>query len=196
MLWLRVTSRLVPFKRSSSIMSEAEDYLVEGADSVHKALRCPICICLLVRPLRLHCGHSFCEGCITTWLKRDNTCPECRQLFNLKTSHRDRLLEMIICDLKVKCKFKGCAWIGTFGGFESHAAKCNFHPDRIEKWMASGLSNGGITELMQRIYQTNPEIARVLHRKELLPSNDDGWAPFTFDSNQVKAKKRPKPNPN
>ena len=31
---------------------------------------------------KLVCKHSYCEGCITTWLERSSTCPYCRENIN------------------------------------------------------------------------------------------------------------------
>ena len=40
--------------------------------------QCPICQEEVEDPIRLHCNHVFCEGCITSWLDRHPTCPMCR----------------------------------------------------------------------------------------------------------------------
>jgi Ring finger domain len=40
--------------------------------------QCPICQDLPREPLKLQCGHIFCETCITEWLDRERTCPMCR----------------------------------------------------------------------------------------------------------------------
>ncbi|XP_041968408.1 RING finger and transmembrane domain-containing protein 2 [Aricia agestis] len=39
---------------------------------------CPICHDEYSLPVRLGCGHIFCELCIAAWLDRDHTCPLCR----------------------------------------------------------------------------------------------------------------------
>lgn len=46
----------------------------------------PCCICLDdLNPttLKLKCNHSFHNICIIDWLKRETTCPMCRQFINL-----------------------------------------------------------------------------------------------------------------
>mmetsp|Transcript_8892 Transcript_8892/g.32067 ORF Transcript_8892/g.32067 Transcript_8892/m.32067 type:complete len:204 (+) Transcript_8892:426-1037(+) len=39
---------------------------------------CSICQDSMEGPLKLRCGHMFCEECIGEWLDRDTTCPLCR----------------------------------------------------------------------------------------------------------------------
>eukprot|EP00753_Platysulcus_tardus_P010604 PLAT289.1.p1 GENE.PLAT289.1~~PLAT289.1.p1 ORF type:complete len:442 (-),score=170.70 PLAT289.1:612-1901(-) len=39
---------------------------------------CPICTEEMEGPLQLHCGHLFCEACVSQWLERNHTCPVCR----------------------------------------------------------------------------------------------------------------------
>ncbi|KXZ54917.1 hypothetical protein GPECTOR_4g989 [Gonium pectorale] len=39
---------------------------------------CPVCQDPVTTPVRLDCGHIFCEECILEWLERDRTCPMCR----------------------------------------------------------------------------------------------------------------------
>lgn len=39
---------------------------------------CAICQDAYVSPVVLECGHIFCDSCVTTWFKREQTCPMCR----------------------------------------------------------------------------------------------------------------------
>nr|XP_014093228.2 E3 ubiquitin-protein ligase RNFT1 [Bactrocera oleae] len=39
---------------------------------------CAICQDAYVSPVVLECGHTFCDNCVTTWFKREQTCPMCR----------------------------------------------------------------------------------------------------------------------
>eukprot|EP00658_Telonema_sp_P-2_P082813 TRINITY_DN8823_c0_g1_i1.p1 TRINITY_DN8823_c0_g1~~TRINITY_DN8823_c0_g1_i1.p1 ORF type:complete len:353 (+),score=44.55 TRINITY_DN8823_c0_g1_i1:189-1247(+) len=39
---------------------------------------CPICQSELVLPVQLHCGHLFCEACVSVWLDKETSCPLCR----------------------------------------------------------------------------------------------------------------------
>ncbi|XP_067617483.1 uncharacterized protein [Eurosta solidaginis] len=39
---------------------------------------CAICQDSYASPVVLECGHIFCDNCVTTWFKREQTCPMCR----------------------------------------------------------------------------------------------------------------------
>ncbi|KAI8119676.1 hypothetical protein FF38_14022 [Lucilia cuprina] len=39
---------------------------------------CPICHDTYTTPVVLECGHIFCDECVNTWFKREQTCPMCR----------------------------------------------------------------------------------------------------------------------
>ncbi|KOB77847.1 RING finger and transmembrane domain-containing protein 2 [Operophtera brumata] len=39
---------------------------------------CPVCHDAYSTPVRLGCGHIYCELCISAWLDREHTCPLCR----------------------------------------------------------------------------------------------------------------------
>ncbi|KAH8388392.1 hypothetical protein KR093_005543 [Drosophila rubida] len=39
---------------------------------------CPICHDAYNSPIILECGHIFCDECVQTWFKREQTCPMCR----------------------------------------------------------------------------------------------------------------------
>ncbi|KAH8264143.1 hypothetical protein KR038_003579, partial [Drosophila bunnanda] len=39
---------------------------------------CPICHDAFNTPIVLECGHIFCDECVQTWFKREQTCPMCR----------------------------------------------------------------------------------------------------------------------
>ncbi|VDK32941.1 unnamed protein product [Gongylonema pulchrum] len=42
------------------------------------SLQCTICFNDFCNPVRLTCGHVFCDECIGTWLDNEHTCPMCR----------------------------------------------------------------------------------------------------------------------
>jgi E3 ubiquitin-protein ligase SHPRH len=41
-------------------------------------MTCSICIGCIEDKIVTKCKHSFCNGCLTSWLLTNNTCPECR----------------------------------------------------------------------------------------------------------------------
>ena len=43
-----------------------------------KKMECTICLNRVSNGWTLSCGHEFCIGCISVWLLRNDTCPNCR----------------------------------------------------------------------------------------------------------------------
>jgi len=41
---------------------------------------CPICLNPLLRGTEVRCGHTFHARCIEKWLRRNSTCPICRNI--------------------------------------------------------------------------------------------------------------------
>ncbi|CAI4222145.1 unnamed protein product [Auanema sp. JU1783] len=68
-------------------------------------LTCPICMLLFTKPSMLDCGHSFCSGCIVSWLEKHDNCPVCRSpaektiinisLQNVVEEHRKKYETMV-----------------------------------------------------------------------------------------------------
>ena len=56
---------------------ESDDMGAVCARLVNEA-KCSICFELMVAPHALTCGHSFCGGCITSWMRKNPCCPVCR----------------------------------------------------------------------------------------------------------------------
>lgn len=66
----------------AQVLSSEEPFgdtsLADLTESLSKEFTCPICQELFYNPSTLNCGHSFCEGCIHSWLPKSHTCPLCR----------------------------------------------------------------------------------------------------------------------
>ncbi|XP_051565509.1 E3 SUMO-protein ligase RanBP2-like [Myxocyprinus asiaticus] len=61
------------------------------------SLRCIICLDLLINPVTIPCGHTFCKDCITgLWEQNDDredySCPQCKQTF----SQIPRLIKCVV----------------------------------------------------------------------------------------------------
>eukprot|EP01117_Protostelium_nocturnum_P018854 TRINITY_DN797_c0_g1_i1.p1 TRINITY_DN797_c0_g1~~TRINITY_DN797_c0_g1_i1.p1 ORF type:complete len:537 (+),score=106.78 TRINITY_DN797_c0_g1_i1:51-1613(+) len=92
-------------------------------------LYCPICTDLFEQPvITRECSHSFCSKCI--YRIENSTCPLCRHKISLNDTHSNLILNEIIKDLKVYCKYKdlGCQVENQLGNRKPHEKECPFAP--------------------------------------------------------------------
>ncbi|XP_029348132.1 E3 ubiquitin-protein ligase RNF8-like [Acyrthosiphon pisum] len=87
-----LNNKLTIYRRRCMSQKELLDtQIAKGEDSVetlktqiNKLLendfQCVICNELVYRPSTTNCAHTFCEGCLNSWLDRSNQCPICRSL--------------------------------------------------------------------------------------------------------------------
>ena len=59
----------------------------KGLFSIQKEFTCAICHELFVKAHTLSCSHSYCERCITSWLRKRQGCPICRKPIQGKPVH-------------------------------------------------------------------------------------------------------------
>ncbi|XP_053199477.1 E3 ubiquitin-protein ligase TRIM47-like [Scomber japonicus] len=77
-----------------------------GVDLNPDQFRCSVCLELLIEPVTLHCGHSFCQHCIKRFwdvenVKGEYTCPDCRERFSPRpVLRRNNTLAEVVEKLK------------------------------------------------------------------------------------------------
>lgn len=69
--WLAAQAVTLPFEAAPGAAPTPEQLAAAPTE-------CVVCQDELRSPLRLPCGHMFCEECISEWLERQATCPTCR----------------------------------------------------------------------------------------------------------------------
>jgi hypothetical protein len=70
---------------------------MEGGHDLMDEFKCIICHGMLCKPcLSLTCAHRFCEECITRWIKRSPSCPECRNYLSENELRCDRCVTNIM----------------------------------------------------------------------------------------------------
>jgi len=87
-----------------------------------ETLECPICYDYFTSPVIL-CpnGHSICNICGTT----SKTCPVCRA--QLSKTSRNIVLEKMLEQISVPCKFQGCQEVITLASRSAHYKVCPYN---------------------------------------------------------------------
>jgi hypothetical protein len=114
-------------------------------------LTCVICTELFSKPVRIPCGHTFCEACIKEWVGmaargEKKGCPQCRTPFpGMKASHRDLLAANIIDDLEIMCNVRGvhCSWRGRLSERATHEKGCRARRALVPTWLQHQAAGGG-----------------------------------------------------
>ncbi|XP_042554083.1 RING finger protein 151 [Dipodomys spectabilis] len=113
---------------------------------------CSVCHGVLKRPVRLPCGHIFCQKCILRWLARQNTCPCCRKEVKRKKMVHVNQLRKTIGRLEVKCKNAeaGCAVTCALAHRKGHQDTCPFELLACpNEGCAARVPRGGLAEHRQ-----------------------------------------------
>lgn len=55
----------------------------------HWTGQCSICLSVFMNPVVTNCNHKFCMSCLSTWQKKDITCPLCRTIIVKCERHSD-----------------------------------------------------------------------------------------------------------
>ena len=97
------------------------------------ALYCSICSEIFFNPVRLSCGHVFCEDCITQWSKKRGDCPIDRvSLKGLSKLKSETLAQSILNEFLVYCAYKsnGCGETIMQENANKHTRVCSYKGSR------------------------------------------------------------------
>ncbi|XP_046573707.1 TNF receptor-associated factor 6-like [Haliotis rubra] len=88
---------------------------------------CAICLLILREPRQTKCGHRFCRGCITKWLREcDVRCPVDNEPIDERELFADNFAKREILNFKVKCpnSRQGCEVLATLKKVQEHTDQC------------------------------------------------------------------------
>lgn len=87
---------------------------------------CAICRSALVDPATTtSCKHTFCRDCITTALAHQPQCPIDRSALTTHNLHdTEKLVKLMLDELKVRCAAEGCGQVMERGLLLSHSKGC------------------------------------------------------------------------
>ncbi|XP_043206842.1 E3 ubiquitin-protein ligase NRDP1-like isoform X2 [Amphibalanus amphitrite] len=99
--------------------------------NIDKDLMCPICMCVLEKPVETPCEHSFCEACILQWLQTRRRCPLDNTVVGTnQLCEPSRLLTNQLGRLEIACDFRaeGCTERVPLEYLAAHRLKCPHNP--------------------------------------------------------------------
>ncbi|XP_064601283.1 E3 ubiquitin-protein ligase RNF8-like [Liolophura sinensis] len=97
-------------KQKEAALRAREDVLANFTDLMETELQCSICSELFIKAASLNCSHSFCQLCISQWMKRKKECPICRAPFTSFTrsivldSYIEKMVDQLSEELKERRK--------------------------------------------------------------------------------------------
>ncbi|KAL4504327.1 hypothetical protein ABPG72_009773 [Tetrahymena utriculariae] len=100
---------------------------------VSKHLECPICSNFLHQPLRLNCGHTFCQSCYdglksSVQNNQNFRCAICREAIDLRYISPDKVAKNLLDEQLVYCLNQNqfCLWQGPLSQLSKHLDECQF----------------------------------------------------------------------
>jgi len=115
---------------------ETINFIGVALSSIEKDFTCVICQELFKKAHTLSCSHSFCEQCITDWLKENKNCPTCRKTVKGEPIHTIALDNAI--SKLVEC-FPNLAVSDSDSESEQETTsqKTNVSDDDMTNWLSS-----------------------------------------------------------
>jgi len=104
-------------------------------NGVSRFLYCPICEDIFDNPVRLRCGHTFCQLCLLRWAQQKNDCPLCRKIFQMKDIQFDLIGLNMVNELEVYCINKGCPTQCKLSQLNEHLYNCYFDPEKMPQYI-------------------------------------------------------------
>jgi hypothetical protein len=87
--------------RNDIINSNIETCEEDITEEILQDIRCPISLTTMIFPVKLSCGHSFCELSIKRWMKCGERCPLCNASITQFVPNKN--LSTVYTNLKFKC---------------------------------------------------------------------------------------------
>jgi len=102
--------------------SHHEPHIYDYQEEVDEDLMCQICLQPFVSPTDTPCSHTFCQACISSYLRVNASCPICRKPLNEITCTPSNLvLKRLLDKLPVICPHAdSCSEILQRGNLEDH----------------------------------------------------------------------------
>ena len=140
--------------QTETVQKESPEIRYFNRSSISESLICSVCQEVFTKPMRISCGHTFCEGCLEDWMRvcrhDQSTCPTCRQGIIVAATHRDLLALDFLEREEVFCSHGGCDWIGKLSSLTGHMEGCEHHPKNIPDWVDPSQTDGGPTSAFRR----------------------------------------------
>ena len=194
-----------PTKDKVEYSKEQRDFVEK--EKMEKYLTCPICTEIFDNPIRISCGHTFCDDCLSEWGKKSNNfCPLCRKKFYTEYSGKDLIAQSIINDALVHCIHKGCPWKDKLSNLKSHIHTCIFDPAHLPEFIKKGnkleekknedyddvkdsaenLTSFNVnSSLKERIFARNPELVASTYSNIVEERKEEDHKEIDDDGNEI-----------
>ena len=116
------------------------EYNVIPTTEIYDNFKCPLCLNFMEKTISLSCTHTYCEACITKFIKvsddsirteeywgtgtPDYKCPSCRKTFTISEISPMPTLDRYIKNITFQCEFK-CEKVISFNEMRKNSHICD-----------------------------------------------------------------------
>ncbi|CAG5120239.1 unnamed protein product [Candidula unifasciata] len=106
--------------------------------SIENHIQCSICLAVIRGAILTHCGHRYCNRCITEWVERHHRCPCCNSNLTTQQFHYDVQFDSLVEDILTERDKAEQAYFDKMQNSEASPCLSSFE-EILKKHMKSSL---------------------------------------------------------